>query len=334
MSPRVRLAVVAAGAVLSASLGTYVLAAAVGIQNRAATGHKRFGPADRPVEGLVSGSSLTYGGINWNQVAAHMNTGVESWPVPGSAPPEWEQLQRRSPRAKMTFVGVSAYDLNEVSICEYRANIVPFRQTVADLRASRSSHAYARRMASWYALTWTRYILPTAGRSDRVMFGLRDRARALLGSSGADEQVGDALQVAGDSTPEERISDWPEDRVLRRLASMRANQGAPWFSGPKHLALVRLLQQARRQGIVVVVVLPVSRVYSDDILDDQATAGFEAALANASRAVPEATWVRLDRLEGLSSTDYFFDLVHLNAHGQRIATPAFLQALGEATVRE
>ena len=334
VSPRLGLAVVAVGTILCASLGTYALAAALGIQNRAATGHKRFGPADRPVEALISGSSLTYGGINWTQVADYVGAAIESWPVPGSAPPEWEELQRRSPRAKATFVGVSVYDLNEVSICDYRASVVPFRQTLADLRSSRSSMAFVRRMASWYALTWSRSVLPTAGWSDRVLFGLRDKARSLLGTSAADEQVGAELQVAGDSSPEERVSDWPEDRLLRRLASMRSNQGTPWFSGPKHLALIRLLQQARRQGVVVVAVLPVSQLYAENILDDRVAAEFEAALADARRAVPEATWVRLDQLEGLTSSEYFFDLVHLNAHGQRIATPEFVKALGGTRTRE
>jgi len=313
---------------LCASLATYALASVVGIQNRAATGHKRFGGADRPVEALVSGSSLTYGGVNWTQVADRLGTAIESWPVPGSAPPEWEQLQRRSPRARATFVGVSVYDLNEESICDFRASIVPLRQTLADLRASRSSMTFVRRLSSRYALTWSRAVLPTAGWSDRVMFGLRDKARSLLGTSAANEQLGAALQVAGDTLSEERVSDWPKDRLLRRLASMRSNQGTPWFSGPKHLALLRLLQQARRQGVIVVVVLPVSQVYLENILDDQMRADFEASLADAKRVVPEAAWVRLDRLDGLTSSDYFFDLVHLNAQGQRIATPEFVRALG------
>ena len=57
-------------------------------------------------------------------------------------------------------------------------------------------------------------------------------------------------------------------------------------------------------------------------------------MAEARGSVPEATWVRLDRLEGLTSSEYFFDLVHLNAYGQRIATPEFVKALGGARILE
>ena len=60
---------------------------------------------------------------------------------------------------------------------------------------------------------------------------------------------------------------------------------------------------------------------------------FEASLAEAKRAVPEATWVRLDQLAPLNSSDCFFDFVHLNMQGQSIATPEFLEALAGATGR-
>ena len=238
---------------LLASLGTYLLAAALEIRTKAATGHKRFGDVSQPVQALVLGSSLTYSGVDWTQVAGLLGVAIESWPVPGSSPAEWEQLQRRSPQARTTFVGVSLYDLNEVSLCDYRANIVPFRQTVSDLWASGSELTFARRMLSWYTLTWARSILPTAGRSDQVIFGIRDKARSLRGGrAGADEDAGTRLSVAPDFVPKDRVSDWPEDRLLRRMAQMRMSQGKPWFSGPKHLSLLRLLQQAHRQGAVVV----------------------------------------------------------------------------------
>ncbi len=75
---------------------------------------------------------------------------------------------------------------------------------------------------------------------------------------------------------------------MRRLASMQSLQGTPAFSGPKHLALCRLLAQARRQGGVIVVVLPVSPPYAAALLDAAALARFEAVARAAMRAVPEA----------------------------------------------
>jgi hypothetical protein len=183
-------------------------------------------------------------------------------------------------------------------------------------------------MASWYAMTWARAIFPTAGRSDQVIFGLRDRARG-----DGDGDVGTGLTVAADFVPEDKVTDWPPDRLLRRMAVMRSNQGRPWFSGPKHHSLLRLLQQARRQGAVVVLVLPVSPPFVEQLLTEADIERFEASLAEAKRLVPAAVWVRLDEMPALNSADYYSDFVHLNREGRTIATPELLKTLGGATVR-
>jgi len=332
MSARVRFIATVGAAVLLAALCTHLAAAALDIQTKAATGHKRFGSEHGAAQALISGSSLTYDGVNWREVAGVLGLSIESWPVPGSSPAEWEQLQRRSPHAGTTFVGVSLYDLNEAWLCDFRANIVPFRQTLGDLWESRSDRAFAKRLSTWYFLAWVRMVFPTAGRSDRVIFGLRDKASSLLGGVGADADAGAKLRLAADYTSDAKISEWPEDRLLRRLDSMRGLQGKPGFAGPKHLALLRLLQRARRQGAVVVVVLPVSPPYVGGLLSQPDMEQFEASLADAKRAVPEATWVRLDHVARLKSADYFSDLVHLNMQGRSIATAEFLKSLaGRAT---
>jgi hypothetical protein len=56
---------------------------------------------------------------------------------------------------------------------------------------------------------------------------------------------------------------------------------------------------------------------------------FEEALAEAQRSAPQARWVRLDQLGELNSNDYFWDLVHMNVYGQKIATKAFLAQVGK-----
>jgi hypothetical protein len=45
------------------------------------------------------------------------------------------------------------------------------------------------------------------------------------------------------------------------------------------------------------------------------------------RGVPQAHWIRLDQFDELRSNEYFWDLVHMNAYGQQIATVAFLGQL-------
>lgn len=326
MSDGRRLMFVGIGAILLAALASHLVAGSLGLQTVAASGHKHFGEAHGPALALISGSSLSYDGVDWREVAGVQELSIESWPVPGSSPAEWEQLQRRSPHATTTFVGVSLYDLNESWLCDFRADIVPFSQTISDLWHSEAESAFARRLASWYAMAWTRRVFPTAGRADRVIFGARDKLVELVGITGKAED--DArLRLAADYTSHDRISDWPKDRLMRRLASMQSLQGTPAFSGPKHLALCRLLAQARRQGGVIVVVLPVSPPYAAALLDAAALARFEESLEAAMRAVPEAHWVRLDRIPTLHSPDYFYDLVHLNMQGRRIATDALLSTI-------
>jgi hypothetical protein len=323
---RIKLAGIIASALLLASLGTHFLVGALGIQTKAAS-KKHFGNVNRRALALISGSSLTYDGVDWNQVADFLGLAIESWPVPGSSPAEWEQLQLRSPQAKTTFVGISLYDLNEAWLCDFRADLVPFHQTLADLWHSGSDLDSARRVWSCYPRAWVRPLFPTAGRSQRVIFGLRDTAVKLLGGSSVNLDSDTRLRLATDYTSEAKISDWPNDRLLRRLAAMRTAQGEPGFFGSKHAALRRLLQRARRQGAVVVVVLPVSPPYAAELLSEHDIQQFEASLADVRQSAPQASWVRLDKLPALHSADYFYDLVHLNMQGRGIATNAFLKAL-------
>ena len=131
----------------------------------------------------------------------------------------------------------------------------------------------------------------------------------------------------------ERISDWPQDRMLRRLASMRsAFHGLHAFNGPKKLAFVRMLDQAREQGKAIVVVLPVSPAYAGEFLNLDAKQGFEEELAELQRDATQTSWIRLDKLDELRSNDYFWDLVHMNAYGQQIATDAFLGQLRKSSI--
>jgi hypothetical protein len=330
MTPGTRLATIVVGGLLLASVCDRLVARALNIPTTAATGHKRFGRGDRPIHALVLGSSLTYSAIGWAEAAELLGVALESWPVPGSSPAEWEQVQKRSPHVTTTFVGVSVYDLNEESLCEFRANVVPFRQAASDLWTSKSDVPFARRMFSFYASTWLRTIYPTTGLSDRVIFGLRDEARGFWGGTRTNEDAGAGLTVAADMAPDERVSDWPQDRLLRRLATMRSSQGRPWFSGPKHLALIRLLQQAKRQGTVTVIVLPVSPLYCSRVIAAEDTNRFEASIVNAQQAVPGVMWVRYDGLAAVRSDECFSDLVHANLRGRSIITPEFLNRLASA----
>jgi len=179
-------------------------------------------------------------------------------------------------------------------------------------------------------------LFPTVGRSDGVMVGLRGKmAKWLSPWTKIEAEAGPAIAVEDKPGTEneqtEKLTEWAQARLLRRLALMRSACGGKHrFDGPKKLALLRMLQQADQQGEVVVVVLPVSGVYTREFLNPSVTAEFEATLAAARQAVPRARWCRVDQIPQLNDDANFWDLVHLNQSGQQIATQAFLHDLGDS----
>ena len=69
-------------------------------------------------------------GLSWKRISNAFEEGIENWFVAGSSPSEWEPLQRRASNARLTFIVVSAYDLNEQFLCDYRAGVVPLTQSI------------------------------------------------------------------------------------------------------------------------------------------------------------------------------------------------------------
>jgi hypothetical protein len=256
--------------------------------------------------------------------------------VAGSSPDIWEVSQQQRPLSNTTIIGVSVYDLNEMRLSDDRANIVPLARTINDLWASGTEPLLSRRILAQYALKSVRLLFPTAGKADKVLVGVRRKVAEQLGlQASLEEHEGVVLQPSGsvlesgESTM--KVSDWSPARVLRRIAALRAeNRGRhEFFNGPKRIGFHRMLSQARRQGHVIVVVLPVAKAYLEAFVDESVAAEFERALGEAMADVPEATLVRLDRVRGISDHGYFADLVHLNSFGRRVATQAFLtEALG------
>lgn len=298
--------------------------------------YRRVGPEGGP-QVLCAGSSLLVSALSWSNVSEALGQGVETWGVGGSSPEIWEEWQARRPLANTTIIGVSVYDLNEMHLAEDRAAVVPLSRTVDDLWRSGASPALSHRILAQYALTYVRLLFPTAGSGDKVLSGLRSKAADLLGMQarlteyeGVVHEPKPPLLDAGDST--DTVTEWSSARVLRRLAALRVeNRGRhEFFKGPKHAAFHRLLSQARRQGRVIIVVLPVTREYSQEFLDAADDAAFEKAIQQAMAIVPDATLVRVDRLPGISDPRYFLDLVHMNSLGRRVATQALLAELTKA----
>jgi len=311
------------------SVLSHQLAARLGIRTGIVR-HRVIGEQQGKPFAFLAGSSLLFDGLAMDRVSRYFQQGMETWFVAGSSPPEWEPFQCRARDARLTLFAISAYDLNENYLCDFRSQVVSFPQTIRDLAESRASWPVAKRVLSQYPLKCVRMLFPTAGRSQGVMGGFKEKLRNLLRPwLRIESEVGPAVpQMDGDEvTPDrlQRVSDSSPNTLLRQLTKMRtACHGKHSYAGLKRLALTRMLELAQRQGKAIVVVLPVSPAYQKELLDQETKRQFEASLAAHQQAAPEILWVRLDQVPELNSDTNFSDVVHMNVFGQGIATDALL----------
>ncbi len=288
-----------------------------------------YGPKNKDAVAILDGSSLSYSGIDWNRISVAIGGPIRSLATAGSSPAEWEIQHRQSPAVPQSFIGISAYDLNEYWLCDFRADIVPFFQTIRDLRQLHADWPFSKRVLSQYAVMLVRKAFPTVGRSDGVMTGVRDMLQHLVhGDRSGQADEGTMFGASAESQIEERVSDWSPARLQRRLVLMRMScQDHVLFDGLKKIALIRLLQQANNHGNVTLIVFPVSPIYQEEFLGPSIARNFERAIADLRTHFPTITVVRLDKLPALADNTVFRDIVHLNRDGRRIATASFLESL-------
>jgi len=294
---------------------------------------RSFGEDERRPLAFVHGSSLAFEGLDWDQICKTFGIRIRTWASLGSSPCEWEALQHRAPEVSSGFVVVSPYDLNEYWLCDFRADIVPFVQTIQDLHQCAPDWAFTKRILSQYPQALVRKIFPTVGRSDGVMVGLRAKLRKLTGGAG-EPGAGEAPRVraVGREEVRERLTDWAAARVQRHIALFRATcLGKHSFDGPKKLALIRLLKAVGQRGRATLVVVPVSPLYAREFLDGNVMSKFEEEIEDVRRLCPGVRVVRLDLLAALHDNALYYDFMHLNAYGQEIATRAFLTECSDWT---
>lgn len=281
---------------------------------------------------IVAGSSLTFFGVSWQQAAKAMQRPVVTRSVGGASPCELEPLLREVPQARRLIIGVSIFDLNESNLSDSRPALVPFVQSVRDLHASRTDWTATKRILWSYPLPWVQRGFPVAGRSNAVMVGAREKVRSLLKRQPKPEpEARLSFKTDEDAIRPEKLSDWDAGRVARnlsQLASAGLDRGG--FDGPKARALARILVQAANQEPTVVLVFPVSPPYRGKFGDAASVAAFEQALARLKAADPNARIIRLDRVPALQSAEVFWDLVHLNDDGHRLATRLVIDELARA----
>ena len=287
--------------------------------------HRVFASPEFKSTALLHSSSPGYDAIDWAQVSKLFGENIEGWGTPGSSPSEWEVMHSRSAQPSRVFIAFSAYDLNEYFLCDFRADIVPLHQTIRDLQVARADWPFSKRIVTQYAVMSVRQLFPTVGRSDGVMVGVRGNLQRIAGRN---IDAGEAPQFARTGGPtDEKLSDWDEARLQRKILQLRSATGDHFFSGPKKLALSRLVERSSRQGPVVLVVLPNSPAYRDALMSPAAMQAFDEEVSDLQRVFPQVTVERLDRYPTLESNEYFSDLVHMNKSGQQIATQKFLDRL-------
>lgn len=334
MGRKSQLAIALMVAMVIAACGSHFLAKWLSLKTTA--GQKFIiGKPDGKSSAFLAGSSLATYGISWDDIAAQQDVAISVWGIAGSSPFEWEQFQPKAPDARVSYIVVSAYDLDEGMICDFRADLVPVGQAIKTLADAHTDWAYMKRDISQYPMTWLRTLFPTLGRSRGIMGDLRIKLGKLVKSSRPEKSEGAAgprLQFGKTAVVDEyaleKISEWPKSKLTGKVAAMRASyQTSQSFNGPKELAFDRMLEYAEQRGRAIVVVLPVSQSYAKEFLSSKSAHDFEDALAERQKKNPRVQWVRLDQMQGMTADDNFCDLVHMNLNGQKRATDLFLEWL-------
>ncbi|MEO7319684.1 MAG: hypothetical protein ABIZ56_11900 [Chthoniobacteraceae bacterium] len=278
---------------------------------------------------LVLGSSLTFFGISFREVAKAMERPLVTRGVGGCSPCELEWLVPEVPEATRTIIGISIFDLNESNLSDSRPTLVPFTQTISDLRASHSDWTSMKRVVWSYPVPWIQHILPVAGRSNAVMVNLRDKVRSLRKqAANVDLEAKLTFKTDEDSGRPEKLSDWDGGRIARNLSQLSATGLAHGrFDGPKSLALARMIGRAAQQEPMLVIVIPVSPPYREAFADATSVEHFEKALDRIKAANPTLQMIRLDQEPALQPAEVYWDLVHLNDDGRRIATRRVIEQL-------
>ena len=124
---RLRLVLILAASVAICAVASHVAVGWLRIKAGNWGGYKRYGPKEKNALAILHCSSTGYAGIDWDQIGEVLGGAIESWATPGSSPSEWELMHDRSSHVARTFVAITAYDLNEYFLCDFRAEIVPLR---------------------------------------------------------------------------------------------------------------------------------------------------------------------------------------------------------------
>ncbi len=327
MNEKRTLAFVLLAAVTLASVGSHLLAHRLRII-RDAVRVDVIGPGHATLPIQVTGSSLVFYGIDWEKIATITDHEILAYGSPSASPCEIEAMPLVEKEAALRVIGISAYDMNERNLSDYRAALVPVEQAASDLWTGHEDWPFAKRVFSQYPLQASRTLFPTAGLSTPVMVRLRDEARALF-SHGPVLAAG----VHDSDLADERLSDWEPGRVGRNIATIRTAiaGGTHIYGRTKRLALLRLLARCSAAGPTMLIVMPVSPAYRAAFLRPEDDVALDQILADAQKSSPSVELIRIDKNSALNESSNFCDIIHLNRAARGQSTPGVIAAISRLT---
>jgi len=326
-----RLWLIAAFAIAFASFASYAVFFSLGLQDFPVTRTLYKAREDSP-RVLALGSSLMNFGIALPKVSSELNFTIFVRGCGAGSPAEFEFLAPEVPTVDGTLLFTSIFEMSEGMVSDSHTTLVPFHVSGNDILQTGVSWGYTKTVMWSYPLQKFQSLFPTLGRSWEIFVTIRDKLRSIRSRASNHSEDARIALTPGLNQIQESNTKWDIGRLKRNMAQLRMQnvQFNERFRGPKSLALHRIFSAANNRRFQVLVIMPVSPAYTAGILNRAASNDFASMLDRIQNANPELHVLRLDKDPALQSDLNFWDLVHLNASGQAMATTrliAYLQQL-------
>lgn len=304
-----------------ASAGSHILTRLLKIKTTSG-GYQNYGKKDQLLTARLYGSSIAYSQIDWSKIAETLGGSIECWASLGSTPSEWERAPLPSEGVNRIFIFLSAHDLNENILSDFRADYVPLQQTIQDLLKIKADKVYTKKVLEQYPMKFVHFFFPLFGKAEGVMTGIRDELKKILNKKNKLIASDEPKQnIMAGTSREERLSDWEPGRLMRRILLMRtAANGKTTFNGLKKLAIHRLINKIYNYNKITLIVSPVSPCYQKEFIPDSVGVQFNGEIEKLKSLFPRMEIIRLDLLPSLKNNAMFSDLVHANTFGEKIGT--------------
>jgi hypothetical protein len=295
-------------------------------------------PTAQDAKPVISyGSSLMGYAINSEKLREATGWDLEFTGCAAGSPAEFEFLSDPNKPKAGQMIFTSIFEMSECMLSPSRTHLVPFWRSLQDTRDMILGWEQTKMLLWKYPLDWFQYFFPTLGRSWEIQVIIRDKLLEFLDRRGQNSSEEAPIELAPYSNNKTNsILSWDAGRMERNVAQMRQRNVLLHnnFVGPKSRALDRMLERGTKmESASIIVILPVSPEYIRRFVDAETTAAFERMLSELHNRHPAAKFIRLDQEPSLQKDDFFWDLVHINADGQKVATCRLIEQLINQTMQ-